>query len=638
MRKDRGVKVAPSTATQDGDTHRSFLLAVLACLLAICAYASALDGSFVWDDTLLVGRPDVTSLRPLAEYFTSPFWLDGDAVQAWREYYRPLTILSLAVDQAVHQGNATGFHLVNVVLHGLNTLLVFLIARRFGAFGFAAFIAALTFGWFPRNTEAVAWISGRTDVIAAFFSLVGFHHALGRGRHRRLICPAVLLLGLFAKEVALAGYGAVAFLFWKEARGQKQRISMLWPLGLSLFLYGILRASALSIGPTRNELDLGARLLAALEALGRYFVMLVDAWHPRVQQGYLGHFTPWYVVAAVLGTVLVLWWIRRTPASRGEQAALLAAGVAIVLVLHLLPISVNVVTADRFLYLPVALLSSVVVTQLTRISRRCLPVLAVLALSYLPATFARARVWGDDLLFWETAFKEQTDAYNAMSRLGLSTMYAEAGLYEHAISICRDAQAGDVVNYAAVLYNQAVLTALAGELDQALPMLEHSARLEPLPRAYRSIAHFALLAHNDKLVSSAVGKLEQLAGPQERASLEDALESAREILHNLDTPPDTLERKVERTQNLVQLKLHRVAMDEVVRIAQDPDVTADHLVGMLTLALNYGTPQQIESLVARLAQIPHQMDTAPLLLLVAEKLNRSARLQVVYPTLGLDTP
>jgi protein O-mannosyl-transferase len=87
----------------------------------------------------------------------------------YAEFWHPLTWLSLMFDYQLHGLNAGGYHLTNLILHVLSTLLLFwLFCRMTGAVWRSAFVAAF-FALHPLHVESVAWVSERKDVLSAFF-------------------------------------------------------------------------------------------------------------------------------------------------------------------------------------------------------------------------------------------------------------------------------------------------------------------------------------------------------------------------------------------------------------------------------------------------------------------------------------
>ncbi len=87
----------------------------------------------------------------------------------YAEFWHPLTWLSLMSDYQLYGLNAGGYHVTNVILHLLSTLLLFwLFQRMTGAIWKSAFVAAL-FALHPLHVESVVWITKRKDVLSAFF-------------------------------------------------------------------------------------------------------------------------------------------------------------------------------------------------------------------------------------------------------------------------------------------------------------------------------------------------------------------------------------------------------------------------------------------------------------------------------------
>ena len=86
--------------------------------------------------------------------------------------WHPLTWLSHQLDCTLFGLDAGGHHLMNVLLHTANALLIFLLLRgATGALWRSAIVAAL-FAWHPLRVESVAWASERKDVLCAFFFLL----------------------------------------------------------------------------------------------------------------------------------------------------------------------------------------------------------------------------------------------------------------------------------------------------------------------------------------------------------------------------------------------------------------------------------------------------------------------------------
>ncbi len=122
-------------------------------------------------------------------------------------YYRPLFLLWLRVNDAVFGNHPWGWHLTTVLAHVLATLLVYSLTLSLGVSGDAALVAALVFGLHPAHIEAVAWISGATEpllgvlLIASFVSYVRWRRT--SRPNWRLVSVALFALALGEKETAM---------------------------------------------------------------------------------------------------------------------------------------------------------------------------------------------------------------------------------------------------------------------------------------------------------------------------------------------------------------------------------------------------------------------------------------------------
>lgn len=421
---------------------------VIVGLVVLVVYAPSVDAPFLWDDRHLILDSDaITSFRGLA-YFGEAFWSSPESGHT-RAYYRPVTVLSLALDRALHGTNPAGFHLTNVALHSASTALLFAVLRRYRVQPAAAVLLSLLWGLHPRSTEAAAWVSGRTDVLAATFLLLGLAVYRGTSLVRSVGAALCLLLGLLSKEVALAGVLALLAteLVSVQHRGLARARGLL-PLGAVTGLYVWLRARALSSPGAEGlssaiELGVGERALAAVGAAGHYLTMLAVPWTPALQHGDIELVEPPYAILGGLGLVgfgaLAARWLTSSPPRLRAQVA---AGLALVggglgLVLHVIPISVRVLAADRFLYVP--LLGACVSIGAhfrgrTAPRRWLLPAALCLLASFVVSTSVRVADFASEVRLWSKSY-HQLPKTNAIAGTELGNLYYRAGLYEEAKAI-----------------------------------------------------------------------------------------------------------------------------------------------------------------------------------------------------------
>ncbi|MCX7015539.1 MAG: glycosyltransferase family 39 protein [Candidatus Sumerlaeota bacterium] len=109
-----------------------------------------------------------------------------------------------------------GYHLVNILLHAANTVLLWLLLRRLQAPG--AWLAAAIFGLHPVHVQSVAWIIEIKDVLSALFYLLAFHAFLRfQARPRLLTCAALAAVfgcAMLSKSVAVSLPLALGLCLW----------------------------------------------------------------------------------------------------------------------------------------------------------------------------------------------------------------------------------------------------------------------------------------------------------------------------------------------------------------------------------------------------------------------------------------
>lgn len=452
-------------------TPRARLALAVMALVALVAfvYAPVRNGVFVWDDHSLVETSRVVQEGSVSEIFARPFWTATSLSDVRPSYYRPLTMLTLRGDYALAGTEAPSFHVSNLLMHLLATIALVVAARRFGASPAASLIAAGAWALHPRSTEAVAWISGRADVIAGLLSIVAVASwpwyadaAANAGdrarpttstsdRARAALAGVAVLLGLLAKEVAIAA--AIAIVAgtvcgtrergperWRRAARRLLYVAV--PLGV----YAALRSIAMHGTSSRlTPLGFAGRSALVVEAVGRYLEMTFDPWHPASSIGLVGEVDRGNVVLGVIALAFSAALVARavgrrrragsvapafTPRARPGMAsmtAIVALGLtSIALVLHVVPIALGSgVVADRLLYLPLAALALALAVACTGLSARARTVAGAmgvaLAATFVPVTRARAADYTDELVYRLVA-AEQAHPSNTSPKSALGNM------------------------------------------------------------------------------------------------------------------------------------------------------------------------------------------------------------------------
>jgi hypothetical protein len=404
----------------------SLLAAVIAALLATVAFLGALDGGFVIDDeTFVVGNPAVTSGAPIFTAATPPDRPDLGL-------YRPLTTLTHRLQFDAVGLAPRAFRALNVALHALASALLALLATRIARCARTGAIAGALFAVHPIHVEAVAWISGRAEVLATCFAIgaMWVHACAPRQRAAAVAAPfvAALLYGAaaLAKESALALPLAFVVVDRLRELSPKERVLRLVPAALIAVLLIVGRFAVLDrFGPdvsanaalaglsALQRLELGIRVLgfATLHLLAPRDLSL---WYePSRFAGPLPLLAG--IATGIALVVLVVSARRRGRPAFALGAAWFAAGM--IPFLHVVPIAW--IFGDRFVYLAsggAALLVAGLLRSLP--SRAALGISAVLTALLLASTASRVPAFHSSLTVFEEAVAADPESAFAHFRFG----------------------------------------------------------------------------------------------------------------------------------------------------------------------------------------------------------------------------
>ena len=436
-------------------TVRRLRLFALVFVLAAALYAPSVSYGFVWDDISLIRENrflhDFTTLR---ENLTGDFFRrshDPASIGHWR----PLPTLTYMFDWRAGHGEPHAFHVHNAILHGLAAALLAMLALELGLSAPATSGAALLFASHPVHVEAVAWISGRPDLLCGLFVIAALlldaRAAKSGGRALAIASGCATLAGLLSKEMAVIVPAAVALRALmlpgraeeKDPSPARRAARAVLPHGVAIAVYLTARFGVLGILP-RGSAAAAAGHAALFVTWWSAFLEYarVVAWPgrlgiiPRV-----GLETSVLALRPVLGIALfaatgaIAWRVRRVapPASWGLACALLAlAPVTGFLVAVRTAPGIAFPWAERFLFVPsifLAIAAADLAARAARQSRalgKAVPVAAAAAIVALGArTLARESVWADQQTLFADAVAGAPEDSGAQASLGAAL--ADAG-------------------------------------------------------------------------------------------------------------------------------------------------------------------------------------------------------------------
>jgi len=526
---------------------RGWLLLTLLLAVVAGVYAPTLGAPFVWDDARFVSSPELRRLDA-AHAFLKPFWFGAPGEAGSSAFFRPITSLSFGIDYWLHADNPTGYHLSNLAFHLLGTSLLFALLRRRGLRAWAAFALAAWWALLPRLTEGVAWISGRGDVLAGLFALSALCVFRPNRMPRLVLAGFLALCSVLSKESGLATFAALAVLYGAARRDgapQTARVAGWVALALPLALYAALRWNAGASAGDALPLAKALRAYAALEAVGRYFYMLVDFLHPRTFMGRLGQ-PQWGFVALGAATLAAfavgLRRLRRAVPETIAYAAL--AFLPLGLVVHLVPLPVTVVASDRYLYLPTLGLVLSVAHAFDcwlATKRWLLGVPLVLATAGGASVVARVHDYTDEVAFWLAAAHASPDEAAPIVELG--TRAYGAGCYAEATRLYNRALGFNDFRAPLGLENAAVIASMNGDRERAARLGDILVRRFPRVASLQlRRAQLALAVLDFEMARARARRAIELAPHFTQARgflrmLEDA-ERVQQLVTNHQAPPE----------------------------------------------------------------------------------------------------
>ncbi len=177
-------------------TRKKFLIIFLAMLgLSFALFANGILGKFVYDDPLVLGRPDLYSVIDIPALFATPYHYK----MPQSGLYRPITIASFALNFILFGDSPVSFHVVNIIIHAIVSFLVFFFIFRMTRQDIFALCAGFIFLVLPIHVEDVTSIVGRAELLAALFGLLFLIC-----RKRLVLAMVFLVLALLSKETSVA--------------------------------------------------------------------------------------------------------------------------------------------------------------------------------------------------------------------------------------------------------------------------------------------------------------------------------------------------------------------------------------------------------------------------------------------------
>jgi protein O-mannosyl-transferase len=485
------------------------------------AYYPCLQGGFIFDDDILLTDNHLIK----ASDGPYQFWFTVNA----EEYY-PVANTMFWIEWRIWGMNPTGYHVVNVIIHIADALLIWFILRKLSISG--AFLAAMIFAVHPVNVESVAWIAQLRNVLAMLFLLLSIWCYLQsetqprpKQRGYRPDVDIWYFLGLTAFMLGMLSKGSVAVLpiillgiiLWlrkiKEADASKlnkgvvgrkasEKNNFLYPLtewdllGIAPFVVAAVGFTAVNIwfqthgtGQVIRSAGFVERLLGAGGVVWFYIykailpinlVFVYPQWHINA-----GNLLWWMPLMVTLAVTAVLWRYRKG----WSRPFFFAWGffcVALVPVMGFADVGYMKysLVADHYQHIAIIGIISLVAAGWREWNQRprgvkrgmatAVAFVTVGALTLL--TWQQSGIYRDAITLYEYTLKKNPECWMAQNNLGkalLNTNKKQEAIYhfQKAIHLKSD--------YPEAHYNLGIELAKTGRIQEAIEQYETAAKYKP---------------------------------------------------------------------------------------------------------------------------------------------------------------
>ncbi len=491
-------------------------------LLAVLTYHNTLDNSFHFDDShSIVDNPHIRSLENIPRFFVDP---TAFSVMPQGAMYRPLLLVSYAVNYAVSGYEIFSYHLVNLLLHIINSGLMYLLALRLLKCRGTALLCGALFAVHPVLSEPVNYISSRSSLLCTLFFVSAFLEFCkltdpGAAAWRRFAVLAFFSCALFSKSIAV-GFPLVIALFLLMARPRHNPWGTVIATVVLDAVYMILSRGLIGKAMLEPVRDLVAHWATQLKALPFYTMIATVPARLSVEHQFSAAAGFWNLAAGlgalVLVSVLLLAW--RTRAR--WPAAVFGIGWAVIAIIPSAIVPLNVLVNEHRLYLPMVG-AVLMMGEALRHSRRSSSVIVATLAVLTILTIQRNHVWETEQSLWADAVRKGPQMARPYVNLGKALLEDPQGhRLQESIDVSRKAL---VINPALPRAHYNIGTAYLRRGDRELAVASFARALEGDPSMME--AHINL-----GVIQKELGR-----HTEAQASFRQALEIAdfAEIHHNL---------------------------------------------------------------------------------------------------------
>ncbi|MGB3947746.1 MAG: tetratricopeptide repeat protein, partial [Bacteroidia bacterium] len=497
--KTHSKKNTPKNNLHKQSFNRLLLLPLI--IITVFIYFKSLDNQLIntWDDHGYISEnPDIKTLHGDSVGYTIKNTFSSYVLGN----YHPITMLTYSIEYSLFKLNPKPYHVTNLIIHILNSLLVFLFIWLLTRQQWVAFITALLFAIHPMHVESVSWVSERKDVLYTFFTLASFCTYIyffkdeKRKRLFYILTLALFLLALLSKAMAVSAaivYFAIDY-FYDRKFNSKIIIEKI-PFIILALIFGIVAIGAQKSASALDGIvnyNFGDRVLFSCYALMTYlwkvFIPInMSCYYNYPQKGANGMYPIAYSVAPFIIAIIFFLVYKSMKYGKDIVFGFAFFSITIALVLQLLPVG-DAIIADRFSYIPYIGIFFIIARWFNNVMEGNYPKLRgfktplIVGLSIVVLVFSyiaqiRTMVWFDSISLWSDAIEKCDEAPKSFNNRAVT--YFERKQYEQALAdFTKTIQLSD--NYTDAHYNRGVIYFSLKQYDKAIE--DYSAAIKQNPK------------------------------------------------------------------------------------------------------------------------------------------------------------
>ncbi len=451
---DRKSKTIVEPTTVSNKKKYIFLSFIL--LLTVLIYSNSFRNQFVnYDDDDYINRNDnikTLTSKNISKIFTTYYFSN----------YHPITTLSYAVDYHYAFNKSTGninpfrFHLINLIFHLFNVILVFqlmyLLIKKLNL----SAIAALIFAIHPMHVESVSWISERKDVLYAFFfllSAISYIYYLRNGRKIKfmIFCFVGFCFSLLSKSMAVTlPVLLLLFDYFENHKITLKNCIEKIPFFILSIVFGIMAILSQNQGGSISNLGQSFSIInqffLVCYGIIFYIVKFFAPFHLSVLHPYpelVGGTLPfvYYLSGILVLAIIISLFLISFKFKKEILFGFFFFLITISVVLQIFPVG-QAMVAERYTYIPYLGFIFIVIQLVNYLNENRLPLynklkpfalvlLSIYILAFSYSTFNRNEVWKNSISLWSDMIQKYPRNYYGYYSLG--NAYSEKNMQQEAV-------------------------------------------------------------------------------------------------------------------------------------------------------------------------------------------------------------